>query len=432
MSISFSKQVTPASASAGNVLSYGLEFTVYQNNAYNAAVTDILPENVNYLGPGVTNPPGLPQPSVRVSGVTMLVWSLPELSMGEYVLTYNVRVDDFADTGTQLVNRAVAVSPQLSDPLSAAATAVVTGNYTVKIGVYNEAGELVKEILMEEYSQPIENIRLEESNVIESLNGENHEVEIYYGVHRIATWDGTNREGDLVTNGNYYVKVDNIDTYGTVRTTTQVVLVNRAIYQATINIYNEAGEVIRHLYAYVDDPGPGRVLSMELSTSVIKPSLQAAGGTPGEVAVILSSGATVVWDGRSDAGNFVQSGQYFIEVHTADGQGAQTTVVREIAVIDSDALRGIERVAAVPNVLNEANGYRAVFTSATALPLTLRASIYTLAGELVGSITGLAGTNSVTWDASNVVSGLYLAVVEQVDDEGRLVSRQVQKIAVIR
>jgi flagellar hook assembly protein FlgD len=432
MAMGLAKQVEPREVAAGKTLSYSLNLTVSNNTAYNTAVTDVLPDYLVYLGPGVTSPPGLPTPSLSVSGVTMLVWNLPELAMGNYTLTYHAKVDDFADTGYELVNRAVAVSPQLPDPLSASVTATVTGNYTVKIGVYNEAGEMVKEILVDEFAQPIENIRLEEGNVIESLKGENHEVKIYYGQSLIGTWDGTNRNNDLVTNGDYYIKVDNIDSYGVVKTTTQKVLVNRAIYQATINIYNEAGEVIRRLYTYLDDPGPGGVLSMQLSAGVIKPSLRAEGGTPNEVAVILSNGTTVIWDGRSDTGVFVNSGQYFIEVHTVDGQGAQATVVREIAVIDTDAGRGIERVAAIPNVLNEANGYLVRFTTKTAVPLTLKASIYTMAGELVGSIEGLAGTNEVKWDASNLVSGLYLAIVEQVDAQGRLLSRQTQKIAVVR
>jgi hypothetical protein len=54
-----------------------------------------------------------------------------------------------------------------------------------------------------------------------------------------------------------------------------------------------------------------------------------------------------------------------------------------------------------------------------------------MAGELVGSIQGLAGTKQVIWDATSVVSGLYLAVVEQVDAKGGFISRQTQKIAVI-
>jgi flagellar hook assembly protein FlgD len=305
-------------------------------------------------------------------------------------------------------------------------------NYAVRIAVYNEAGEVVKELLVGEFSHPIENIRMESGDVIGSLNGENNEVKIFYGAQEIGAWNGTNGNGDLVSNGNYYLKVDNIDNYGVQNSETRMVLVNRAYYKATVLIYNEAGEVIKHLYAYMDDPGAGSVLAMQLSTGVIKPSLQSTGGTPNEVAVILSNGTTVIWDGRSDTGIYAHSGQYYIEAHTVDGQGAQSTVVREITVIDSDAGRGIERVLASPNLLNEANGYKVTFTTTTAISLTLKVSIYTMAGEMVGSIQGLPGTNEVIWDAAGVVSALYLAVVEQVDNRGGLVSRQTRKIAVIR
>ncbi len=41
--------------------------------------------------------------------------------------------------------------------------------------------------------------------------------------------------------------------------TTQQVTVSRTIYKSTILIYNEAGEVVKHLYAYMDDPGPAGV-----------------------------------------------------------------------------------------------------------------------------------------------------------------------------
>ena len=424
--------MTPETASAGNILTYNLNFTVNQSSAPNVAVTDILPQYLTYVGPGTNVPPELPAPSLQVAGVTMLVWNLPTLPPGTYRLSYQTRVDDFVKSSTKLVNNAALTFPRLPAALTSAVTATVTGNYTVKIAVYNEAGEMVKEILIDEFSQPIENIRLEDSSVISSLHGDNHEVGIYYGTHEIGSWDGTNGSGDLVTNGNYYVKVDNIDTYGVVKSTTKEVAVNRAIYQATINIYNESGEVMRHLYVYMDDPVPGGVLSMQLSTAVIKPSLESQGGTPSEVAVILSNGTTMVWDGKSDAGSYVISGQYFIEVHTVDGQGAQSTVVREVSVLDSDAGRGIERIVASPNLLNAANGYVATFKTKTAIPLTLKASIYTLAGELVGSIQGLAGTSQVIWDATGVVSGMYLAVVEQVDEKGGLLSKQTQKIAVIR
>ena len=274
-------------------------------------------------------------------------------------------------------------------------------------------------------------ISLQTSDAITSLNGANSSVGIYYAGHLIGTWNGTNNDGSLVSNGDYYLKVDNIDNYGVVKSTTQLVTVNRAIYKATILIYNEAGEVIRHLYAYMDDPGQGQVLSMELSTGVIKPGYSSSNGTPSQVSVILSSGTTVVWDGKSDSGTYVQSGQYFIEVHTVDGQGGQATVVREISVQDANAHNGIQRVEAMPNVLNSTNGYATTLMSNTTMVLTLKARIYTTAGELMAVVDGNAGTGWVKWDASGVASGLYIAVVEERDAQGGLVSRQIQKIAVI-
>jgi hypothetical protein len=47
-------------------------------------------------------------------------------------------------------------------------------------------------------------------------------------------------------------------------------------------------------------------------------------------------------------------------------------------------------------------------------------------------VTGDVGSNYVKWDASGVVSSLYIAVVEERDAKGGLVSRQIQKIAVVR
>jgi len=90
-------------------------------------------------------------------------------------------------------------------------------------------------------------------------------------------------------------------------------------------------------------------------------------------------------------------------------------VVREISVQDANAHNGIERVVAQPNLLNTANGFISTLTSNTSMVLTLKAFIYTTAGELVTVIDGAVGSNNVKWDASKVVSGLYIAVVEERD-----------------
>ena len=42
-------------------------------------------------------------------------------------------------------------------PLNASSTVTVNGNYTVEIGVYNEAGELVYSMPASQYSQSVDN-----------------------------------------------------------------------------------------------------------------------------------------------------------------------------------------------------------------------------------------------------------------------------------
>jgi hypothetical protein len=298
--------------------------------------------------------------------------------------------------------------------------------------VYNEAGELVKEILVGRFPQPLVNIQLDPGHVIDSLHGENSSIGIYNDGVLIGSWDGTNRDGTPVSNGNYFLKVDNVGAYGDVTTVTRVVKVDRVICRVTILIYNEAGEVVRSLVAILDDSGMPQPLSMELSAAVIQPSLEDGGRTPREVEVVLNNGVTVVWEGKSDAGSFVQNGQYFIEANSVNGRGTQSTVVKAISVLGADRGKGIGRITATPNVLNGTKGYKAVFKVERPADTTLKATIYTVAGELVARQQGRAGANEVAWDASRVVSGLYLAVVEQVDHQGGRVSRQIQKIAVIR
>ena len=55
---------------------------------------------------------------------------------------------------------------------------------------------------------------------------------------------------------------------------------SRALYKSTVLIYNEAGEVVRTLYTYVDDPGKQTVSQVTLSANVIAPSGMTTAGTP--------------------------------------------------------------------------------------------------------------------------------------------------------
>ncbi|HEY5037836.1 MAG TPA: hypothetical protein VIJ93_02070, partial [bacterium] len=247
------------------------------------------------------------------------------------------------------------------------------------------------------------------------------------------TWDGTNGSGNPAPNGVYHVKVDSIDNTGVVLSTTQQAIVSRTLYQSTILIYNEAGEIIRHLYDLMNDPGPAGVSAVQLSTLVIQPTDNNAGtNMPTQVTITLSNGTTVSWDGKSDGGSFVQSGQYFIEVHTKDGQGAETIVTKQVSVQDVNVTLGIGTVIAQPNTVDPTSLSTVVtFKSNSALTLTLRVSLYTTAGEFVQQVEGPVGQNQAAWDTANVASGLYLAVVEVRYAAGGLANRQILKVVII-
>lgn len=68
------------------------------------------------------------------------------------------------------------------------------------------------------------------------------------------------------------------------------------------------------------------------------------------------------------------------------------------------------------------------------MQLRLRAKIYTVAGELVKTLEGTAGyPASLTWDTTGLSSGLYLAMVDELDPaSGAVLEHQVVKVLVVR
>jgi hypothetical protein len=129
----------------------------------------------------------------------------------------------------------------------------------------------------------------------------------------------------------------------------------------------------------------------------------------------------------------VQSGEYFVEVHTVNGSGGETTVIKEVSVEDQNRVNGVGVVTAWPNILNASKGaLTTTFHTNSSMSLNLKVSIYTVAGELVHQATGNDGANPPAWDASSVASGTYLAVVELINAaNGGVMGRQTIKLVVI-
>jgi flagellar hook assembly protein FlgD len=264
-----------------------------------------------------------------------------------------------------------------------------------------------------------------DTSSITSVNGA---VYLEYQGAQIATWNGTNAEGDPVSNGVYYVKIDNVDAYGQVSSVEKVVTVSRAIARVEVNILNEAGEVVRHIYGYVDDPDNLSSVNVDFSTSVLQPTDGApAPGGANVVHITSSAGMDLQWDGRSDSGAIVTNGQYFIEVHYVDGRGSDTTQTHGI-VVQSANEKG-EQVYAMPNVLRDGQTTATIGIESARI-YTLRVQLYDVAGELIKTVTGETGRNGATLDVKGLSSGLYIAVVELRDADGKFAARRITKLVI--
>ena len=196
-----------------------------------------------------------------------------------------------------------------------------------------------------------------------------------------------------------------------------------------VSIYNQAGEVVRHLAATVDD-AVTLTNGVTISSSTINPSYQ--GGVNSSTNITLGDGTIINWDGRSDTGQIVSNGQYFIEVRTNDGMGSDATVTREVTVIHTALTIGDGQVLVYPNPLSErVDGKQFTFATSGNPPVTLNVKIYTLAGELVDTAVSQTDASQLVWDFSGrvIASGLYLAVVETTDAMGGM-QRQVKKLAI--
>lgn len=339
------------------------------------------------------------------------------------MVTYQAQLDDFVNQGTVLVNNAQVTYNGGSK--SASVSITMSTVFMVHVAVYNEAGELVKEIWVKQLSQEIKDFNIATSPTITSVHGQ---VYLVWKGQQIATWDGTNKVGDPVTNGKYYLKVDNTDSLGVVTSVSQLVMVSRAIAKVSVNIYNEAGEVVKHLYSYVDDPGNATLSDIQLSSSILRPSQ--TGKSNSTVAITSSNGTTLTWDGTSDTGSIVTNGHYQVEVHLVDGKGGEQVITRGLVVQSDNSSITNGNVFAGPNVLKAGETSTLIQVNST-VPYTLTASLYDVAGEKIRqTVTGTNGSNSVPLDVTGIASGLYFVVVDLINPQGGLAGHQVTQIVI--
>lgn len=349
------------------------------------------------------------------------------LPVGIYEFRYRVRLDSFLPAGTVIRNGASVVHAWMPVPQTAQAPATVRGDFLVQVRVFNEAGEVVRTILVNRFSEAVREADIREDKLIEALGDE---AEIYYKGVLIGTWDGRNDRGDPVSNGTYFVKIDNVDSFGTVETVTQAVVVDWSLARVQVRVYNGAGELVRELGDVWANQMPA-AFGAALSSSSFSPHYE--GTDPlSTLTITLSNGLVFTWDGRNEEGRIVSGGQYYVEVRTTDGEGGEAVVVRGVGVqAAADSLPA--DVRAVPNPwIAKIHPPKIVF-EAGAPGYTVSISLYTLAGELVGRVHGDSGSGWALWDLSArpLASGLYLAETVLTAPNGDW-ERRVLKVLIVR
>jgi flagellar hook assembly protein FlgD len=416
---------------------YTLNLNVSNVMATGVTITDTMPVDMTFEGIIPTNPVPiptvqmipLPTPGPTPGSGELLVWTFSKLPIGQYHLSYAAMVNAFVFSGTVLWNTGELTYEENPVPQFASVPITVTGLYTLYINVYNESGELVKTLLLKNVSEPINNASLKVNGVINSLT---ESVDVYDGSTLITVWNGTNNQNQPVSNGQYFLTIDNTDPFGVTSTVTKAITVDRTIDQTEVLIYNESGEVVRHLYTQLSDAGSSEVTTVQLSTNVLDPSNQ-SGTNDIAVTIEMKTGQAnpeplIIWNGTNDNGQLVTNGQYFIQVVTTDGSGSTVVVTKAITVLAGNI---VEDVYAAPNLIKKPNE-PIVFYAKSPQALNLLVKIYDTDGELVQRLDALPGNNEATWIPRGVASGLYLAVVELRTDAGTIIGQKIIKVVILQ
>ncbi len=422
--VQIQKFASEFTARMGDTITYTISLTVSGSIALNVTVIDTLPAEVTFVGFGSPSTPPL---SLRAQG-QILTWAFSTLSPGVYSLPYFVKVNSGFTEGFTLINQA-GVFHDGGKSIPVTLEVPVPGPYTVRIGVYNEAGELVKSFPLLTFFVPASSLQLSET-AITSVSGV---VSIFVNGQLVEVWDGSNQTGSPLTNGHYFLKVDNVDPSSLVTSLTQEVTVSRTLSTVTVNVYNEAGEVVKHLYEKVMDAGNGIVKSVQLSTEVIQPNPPSgAAASKGSTILVNLPGTsfTVAWDGTNDQDAVVTNGGYFIETHWLENGADQVNTQRVIVINGGgDPAQGV--VFVQPNVVTSGQTTVA-FKIHSSMSLTLKVFLFDMAGELVTILNGQPGTNQADYPAVGLASGLYFGKVELYGKDGGLVARQTAKVIIIR
>lgn len=232
-------------------------------------------------------------------------------------------------------------------------------------------------------------------------------------------WDLKNDQMQYMENGPYYVMVEQQDAYGHITSYLRDISVMRAEEYTELRIYNSSGEVLVVMKNYGSLSGETVILEAPDIAVINK-----AGGTMINIKYGNGGGESFNWDGTNSAGKLLSNGSYEMQVASVDGSGSITTISKTIVVLNERGAGFISGFVSYPSPY-EGNTPYITFQWQGAGTGRAVIRIYNMTGELVRVLRCGFEDMQVHWDAKTADGqaasrGIYIGVIEAMDDDGRI------------
>lgn len=301
--------------------------------------------------------------------------------------------------------------------------------FEIWLSVYNSAGELVHTICHGPSSVLPTEIGLPEKSL--ALGGSALQVSLP-GVQAANSglyWDGSNDQGQGVTQGTYYIKLETKDAFGKITAMIEPVQVTDARPTQYLAIYNASAERVR----LIPLPSTVALNGISLDNEVLALSEDPQNSTQGGLKMKLrsSSGSyPSTWDGKNDAGQHVDSGVYSIVLLSRQGIGETRIESKSVQVLRASEANPAESAHPLTNPL-PASAKTLQISYSTLSGGTGQALLYNLAGEKVTSGIDSNSSGSVVLPLNGLGGGIYVVRFE-IKKGPRVTGHKNLKIAILR
>jgi len=310
--------------------------------------------------------------------------------------------------------------------------------YTLLIGVYNEAGELVRTIVNSPASGAM-------SGAVFSINGAINVTTLIPGQTAISiympgieipstlgsagtffSWDGKTDGGQPASSGNYYIQISQKDTYDHVITLIKDCSVLKAEEYVQMAIYNSSGEIVRTIRKNTLPPD---VMKLTVADVIIVEK------TGSDITINYGPGTAdyMKWDGKNDQGIAVTSGVYEVQVTSLTMSGKTAVVSKTVSILAAGNNKYMGDIKAYPNPYSNSGNITFAWTT-VGIQGDMVISVYNINGELIKSLQSSLAAGSLVWDGQisgrQLVYGYYICVFKAVNKDG-YVEQKTLKIAVL-